>query len=225
MNDEPELASALAALVAFLRAAPLTESIKQLEHALADSSAATIGDITAAHGLSPSVLEAAIVARTNFGRLNDVIHAAGIALALPHLLDPGETLKRPSLAAGNDKSRPFDVETERRAMEFKFARWDGHDAMRKRGVVKDLVHLAELADGRRAELYVLGERPRAFLQSTKSSMGWALDRSPATRQRFAEQFGPLDQTVTHFYESVRSRVDVIDLESLLPDLFPRLAPQ
>ena len=73
-----------------------------------------------------------------------MIHAAGIALALPHLLGPAEALMRPSLAAGNDKSRPFDVETQERAMEFKFARWDGNDAMRKRGVVKDLVHLAEL---------------------------------------------------------------------------------
>ena len=223
MANETNLSSALAALVGFLRAAPLTESIKDLEHALVDASANTIDGIVEAHGISPAVLEAAMVARATFGRLNDVIHAAGVTLALPRLLKPDETLKRPSLAAGNDKSRPFDVETNRRAMEFKFGRWDGHDAMRKRGVAKDLVHLAELADGRRAELYVLGNRPTRFLTGSKASMGWALDRAPATRARFASQFGPLEQTVAEFYESVRERVSVIDLELLLPDLFPPAA--
>lgn len=147
-----------------------------------------------------------------------MIHAAGITLALPHLLEPGETLRRPSLAAGNDLTRPFDVETDRRAMEFKFARWTGSDAMRQRGVAKDFVHLAELRDGRRAELYVLGRRPVKFLTTSQATMGWALDRAPATRDRFGDQFGSLDQTVATFYASTGGRVQVTDLEHRLPAL-------
>jgi hypothetical protein len=42
-----------------------------------------------------------------------VIHATAIGVDLPHLLEAGEVLKRPSLGAGNDPSRPSDVETDR----------------------------------------------------------------------------------------------------------------
>jgi hypothetical protein len=112
-----------------------------------------------------------------FGRINDVIHAVAIALTLPRLLEPGERLKRPSLAAGNDPSRPFDIETDRRAAEFKLSRWTGHDAGRKRQLFKDLVHLAAAdVSERSVELYVLGTRPQQFLTTTSSTAGWALNR-------------------------------------------------
>ena len=42
------------------------------------------------------------------------------------MLEPGERLaNRPSLAAGNDPSRTFDLETDRRVAEFKLAIWNG----------------------------------------------------------------------------------------------------
>ena len=67
-------------------------------------------------------------------------------------------MNRPSLAAGNDPTRPFDVETDRRVAEFKVGIWSGTgtDAMRKRTVFHDLVNLAADTSGRRAELYVAG---------------------------------------------------------------------
>jgi hypothetical protein len=91
---------------------------------------------------------------------------------LVELLEPDETLRRPSLAAGNDPSRPYDVETDQRIAEFKLAQWGGNDAMRKRHVFKDLVHLAADSSGRRPELYVLGQQPRRFLSETRSSAAW-----------------------------------------------------
>ncbi len=85
------------------------------------------------------------------------MHALGIALALEEPLEPGEELSRPSLAAGNDPSRKYDLETDRRLAEFKLGRWDGaSNAGRKREVFKDLVGLAAEESDRRAELYVLG---------------------------------------------------------------------
>jgi hypothetical protein len=66
---------------------------------------------------------AALTGRESLGRLNDLIHAAGIVVALPHLLEDGEEIAvRPSLAVGNDPSRPFHLETDRRVAEFKLAR-------------------------------------------------------------------------------------------------------
>ncbi|MDX6319012.1 MAG: hypothetical protein QOD35_2412 [Nocardioidaceae bacterium] len=92
------------------------------------------------------------------------------------LLRPSDQLaKRPSPAAGNDPTRPFDLETDRRIAEFKLAVWSasGSDAMRKRGVFKDLVHLAADDSGRRAELYLAGPKPLRFLRGSRSTAAWA----------------------------------------------------
>jgi hypothetical protein len=42
------------------------------------------------------------------------------------------TLRRPSLGARDDPSRPCNIETEQQIAEFKFSSWKGSDAMRKR---------------------------------------------------------------------------------------------
>ena len=59
------------------------------------------------------LLDAALDVRARLGRINDLIHAAAIVLMLPHILEPGERLvRRPSLAAGNDPTRPFRLRDE-----------------------------------------------------------------------------------------------------------------
>jgi hypothetical protein len=114
------------------------------------------------------------------GRVNDVIHAAATVVALPQPLQPNEVLRRPSLATGNDRSRPFDVETDRRIAEFELADWAPRgNAMRQRQAFKDLVNLAADRSGRKAELYVLGPRPIRFLTRTKAkSVGGWTERRP-----------------------------------------------
>lgn len=65
--------------------------------------------------------------------MSDLIHAAAIVVLLPRLLGEGEVVtNRPSLAAGNDPARPFDLETNLRVAEFKLSQWAGADAMTKR---------------------------------------------------------------------------------------------
>lgn len=220
MPGHEDLPSALGVLTRFLAAAPLTSAISDLEYALEGCNQAELEVVLGARGLSPELLTAGLLVRREFGRINDLIHATAIVLSLPHLLAPGETLRRPSLAAGNDPSRPFDIETDRRVAEFKFSRWDGNDAMRKRHVFKDLVHLAAEESGRAAELYVLGARPVRFLRTTRSSVSWALDRFPTTRALFEQRFGSLDQPIPEFVSGEGARVAIIDLEQRLPTLFP-----
>ncbi len=157
MRHDHALEAAAGALARFIQDEPLTAKIADIEHELNGCGRGEVGPIISARGVSPDLLRGALLVRSRLGRINDLINAAAISLALPELLEPNEVLRRPSLAAGNDPSRPYDVETDRRVAEFKLARWDGHDAMRKRQVFKDLVHLAAAdTSGRRAELYVLG---------------------------------------------------------------------
>lgn len=141
------------------------------------STQAQVGNLLEDAGVAPGLLRDAMTVRARIGRVSDVIHATAIALSLPALLQPGEVIARPSLGAGYDKSRPFDLETDRRVAEFKMARWKGSDAMRKRQTFKDLVHLAAEESDRAAELCVLGERPIHFLQTSRSKASWGLDRS------------------------------------------------
>jgi hypothetical protein len=215
------LEAQLAALGEYMERGPLTASIAQLEHAMAGCDTAELADRLEAHGMTPDVLRAAFVARDNFGRINDLIHAAAISLALPHILEPGEKLHRPSLAAGNDPTRLYDVETDRRIAEFKLSRWDGHDGGRKRQLLKDLVHLAA-ADhaGRSVELYVLGARPAQFLTTTRSVAEWGLNRgADKTREMFVQRFGSLQTPIPEFVSGPAAHVHIIDLEQRLPQLF------
>jgi len=109
-------------LAAFLYGGRLTSVVATLEHALDGSDASSAEAATREAGLQPELLTAALLVRRDLGRLNDLVRAAAIALALPRILEDGERLtNRPSLAAGNDPTRLFDLETERRVAEFKLA--------------------------------------------------------------------------------------------------------
>jgi hypothetical protein len=222
MSHDLDLEAAAGALAKFIQDEPLTAKIADIERALDGCGVSEVGAIISARGVSPDLLRGALLVRGRLGRINDLIHAAAVSLALPELLESNEVLRRPSLAAGNDPSRPYDVETDRRVAEFKFAQWDGHDAMRKRQVFKDLVHLAADRSGRRSELYVLGQRPLRFLRKTGSSAAWGLDRAPATQRLFTEWFGSLDVPISDFTSGPASHVTIIDLEERLPQLFGSL---
>jgi len=213
------LNASVATLAAFLGVKPLTTAIADLEHDLVDSSSEQSAQVAQQSGISDDLLTAALTVRENLGRISDLIHATGIVLALPHILEEGEHIcKRPSLAAGNDPSRPFDLETNRRVAEFKLAQWAGADAMRKRQTFKDLVMLAADTSERRADLFVIGDRPGRFLRSSRSTAAWALDRAPAAAATFQERFGPLTMTIGEFTTTHASHVNITDLRTILRPL-------
>lgn len=209
---------AFATLVAFLRHTPFTTSIDRLERDLVDTDSSTASTVTSTAGLSEELLEAALIVRRDVGRVSDVIHATVIALALPKILEPGEVISnRPSLGPGNDKTRPFDLETNRRVAEFKVALWSGGDVMRKRTLTADLVHLALDQSGRRPELWVAGTEPTRFLRTSTSLVGDLLSRaSRHLRTRFHNRYGtddiPLRDFVTHHAAHIHHR----DIADILP---------
>jgi hypothetical protein len=103
---------------AFLRGGLLSAGIGAVEHDLLNADRTTATRVTAAAGLTEHLLRAALIVRRDVGRVSDVIHATVISLALPAILEDGEVVSnRPSLGPGNDQSRPFDLETNRRVAE------------------------------------------------------------------------------------------------------------
>lgn len=211
-------AAAFAQLAAFLRGGRLTAVVAALEADLTTADAAGAASAGAEAGMAPELLAAAMLVRRDIGRLNDLIHAAAITLALPHILEVGERLvNRPSLAAGNSPAQTYDVETDRRIAEFKLATWSGTDAMRKRGVFHDLVHLAADTSGRRPELYVVGQSPIRFLTRSRSTARWALNRgAESTRSLYLSRFHDLDLPVREFTAGPAAHVCLIDVAQVLP---------
>lgn len=224
VNDESSAVGFLR-LAQFLEGGRLKEVVGELEYALASANGDQVETHTSAAGLGgiegQSLFGAAVQTRQQLGRLNDLIHVTGIALALPLILEPGERLSnRPSLAAGNDPSRPFDVETDRRVMEFKFSIWQaGSNATRKRALFHDLVHLAAYQEGKRPELYFVGPQSAKFLRTTTSPVSWALNRqAEKTRELYKDRFGAIDIPISQFTSGPAAQVQLLDLETILPGL-------
>ncbi|MFC8385981.1 hypothetical protein [Nocardia sp. NPDC057272] len=220
-SDIDGSAESFAMLSRFLTDHNLTAHLAAAEADFQGAGSTTSHEVTTRYGFSDDLLDAALAVRAHVGRLNDVIHATVIARVLPALLEDGEVVvQRPSLGAGNDPSRPFDLETDHRIAEFKVAQWKGADTMRKRGVVADLVHLALDESGRRAQLFVVGALPIRFLTTSKSTIAWALARSsPHTRARFEQRFGPAtDFTIADFTRVHGRHIELVDLATLVPSL-------
>ena len=220
MAGDQDLAAAVA-LIAPLLGAPggLGRRIAALEIDLAGKKRDTAAAIVAAHGLTPATFSASLLVREELGKLSDLIHATGIALALPHLLEPSEVLKTPSLAAGNDPGRLYDIETNVRAAEFKFARWtNGGNGGREKDLFNDVVLLAQAPKSLRAEVYVRGPRPARFLAG-RASARKQLKRSQAVLAVFDAQVGDPEITVAAYVSAYAGRVRVIDLEQAVPLVF------
>jgi hypothetical protein len=219
VSTSEDLPARLAVVGAFLDQAPLRNTVSELELALTGCGSTEAADVAAAHGVTAELFRSAITARDAFGKLSDLIHAAAIALALPHILELAETLTRPSLAAGNTPDRLFDVETTLRIAEFKLARWVGQDGARQKSAVKDLARLAADESGRAAELYVRGPRPIAWLRTTRSPVRQQIKGYPAELAAFERNFGDAEIAVSAFVAGDAAQVALIDIEQLLPDLF------
>lgn len=175
--------------------------------------------MVASHGLTPATLSASLLVREELGKLSDLIHATGIVLALPFLLEEGEVLRTPSLAAGNDPGRLYDVETNLRAAEFKLARWtNGGNGGREKDLFKDLVLLTRAPSSLRAEIYVRGPRPARFL-SGQASARKQLKRSQAVLAVFDAQVGDPEITVAAYVSAYAAHVRVINLEQAVPSVF------
>lgn len=213
--DPDAAVEAFRRLDAFMASNGLTSTLSRLEGALAGAEQAECARICLESGFDEDLVEAALVIRERVGMLDTLIHAAVITQTLPLVLEPGErVLKRPSLGAGNDADRVFDLETNRRVAEFKLSSWKGSDGMRQRGLFADVVGLSLDASGRRRQVFVVGELPVRFLTQSQRNAAKTLSKA-ALRLRTPDGLTD-DMTVSEFTKS--AEIDVVDLTRLLPGL-------
>jgi hypothetical protein len=195
----------------------LTSRISVLEAAVGQLSAEQVSAVLDSEGLDVELLDAARQVKRIAGQINVVIHAVGIMVSLPHILESGEIVDSVSLGAGNT-GRDHDLETNQRIAEFKFIDWQGgSETIRQNNVFADVFNLAVTETAKRKILYVLGtDHPLRFLRGGRA-LSSVLGRAPKVRRLFHETYGEgAYTTVGEYWEEVREQVELVDLRESVP---------
>ncbi len=196
----------------------LTHTLGRIEGAVRGISANNCDAFLEGAGAGREVLAAAAEMKRLAGQINVTIHALGILLCLPHILEPGEKVEYVSLGAGNT-GREFDLETNLRVAEFKFIRWrGGPESIRQNSIFKDYVLLAEHPTPKRKYLYLLGtHHALKFLQGGRA-LNSVLSRNDKLQKMFFDRFGDRFRTVRDYYAAHGGAVQIEDVSAWLSEL-------
>jgi len=134
----------------------LTARVGHLEGVLSGRERSAALETLVRERVTEAMLAGAVEVKRVAGEVNVAIHALGILLALPHVLEPGERIESLSVGAGNI-GRSFDLETDRQVAEFKFTAWrGGAEAIHQNGLFVDIFRLEALRN-RAAALALLAQ--------------------------------------------------------------------
>ena len=194
----------------------LTKRISTLESELENADKALCASMFQTFHINLSLLDSALALKQIAGQINVLIHAIGILLALPHILEDQETIQSVSLGAGNT-GKSFDLETTHRVAEFKFINWKGGpESIRQNQLFKDFYLLAEHDTSKKRCLYVIGKtHPLKFLQGGRS-LSSVMSRNNKLWTVFKNLYGEKFSVVSEYYEYRKSLVHLIDIAGLVP---------
>ena len=217
-GNSRDLVAALDALRRIAAGSGLTSWIGSAERELEGADAARVSAWLERTPVGGDALQAALVVKRVAGQINVIVHSLGILTSLPYILEPGETIESLSLGAGNT-GRDHDLTTNIRIAEFKFIDWrGGSETIRQNGLFADLFNLVADPTPRRKLLYVVGiEQPLRFL-ANRRALTSVMSRNSPLAKRFQERYGDQFTTVRDYVESVRDKVDIVDLAMIVPGL-------
>jgi hypothetical protein len=197
----------------------LTQRISSLESALVNADVDSCSAILTRESISHELLVGAYLLKCTASQINTVMHALGILLAIPHILEPSEQIEYLSLGAGNT-GRAFDLETTHRVAEFKFINWQGgSETIRQNSLFKDFFLLAEHPTAKRKFLYVIGtEHPLKFFRGGRSLKS-VMSRHSSLYIEFQQKYGNQFSKVGEYFSHRRDEVKIEDISILLGELF------
>jgi hypothetical protein len=198
----------------------LTRRIASLETTLVNADADACSAILARESVSNELLMSAYLLKRTASQIDTMVHALGILLALPHILEPSEQIEYLSLGAGNT-GRAFDLETSQRVAEFKFIYWQGgSETIRQNSLFKDFFLLAEYQTSKRKFLYVLGrEYPLKFFGSRRS-LASVMSRNSKLWAEFQNKYADQYATVREYYSDKHNEVRIEDVSVMIGGTFP-----
>jgi hypothetical protein len=211
-------ASDIAKILSGFTGPKLTATLAKVEGSINGLTAETSRAFLEQHRVGKEVLTAAAEMKRLAGQINVVIHALGILMCLPHILEKDEVVEYVSLGAGNT-GRAFDLETNRRIAEFKFINWrGGSETIRQNSIFKDAFELVAHQTEKRRYLYVLGtEYPLKFLTAGRA-LNSVLSRNIKLKRIFDERYGERFKTVREWYAAHEDDFDVVDVSPWLSGL-------
>ena len=196
----------------------LSATISRIERLVSGLSADNCSSFLSEIAAGPDALAAASEVKRIAGQINVTIHALGILLCLPHILEDGEEVEYVSLGAGNT-GRSFDLETNVRIAEFKFINWrGGPESIRQNSIFKDFFELAEAETAKRKYLYLLGTKHALKFFNGRRSLKSVLSRNEATNSHFRALYGETYVTVRDFFSDHKHKVMIQDVSGWLPEL-------
>lgn len=195
----------------------LTNQIAAIEYELINKNQNDIMPIISSHNVTPTLLESAITIKRTVGQINVLIHAIGILLALPKILEEDEVVEYLSLGAGNT-GRPFDLETNHRIAEFKFINWHGGpETIRQNSLFKDFYLLAENPTAKQKYLFVVGlDYPMKFFRGGRA-LNSVFSRNRKLWTEFEERYQGRFQRVCEYYEYREEEVKLVDISRIIPE--------
>jgi hypothetical protein len=213
----PNLSESITRLQAFT-GSDLTNTLAQIEASLQGVTRDGYAGVLSASGAKADVLSAAGLLKRLAGQINVVIHALGILLCLPHILQNGEAIEYVSLGAGNT-GRAFDLETNQRIAEFKFIHWQGGpESIRQNALFKDFYEMAEHPTEKQKVLYVLGTEHVGKFFGGGRAISSVLSRHVRLKDEFAQKFGDRYAKVRDYYLPRKDWVAIEDVSAFVPEL-------
>ena len=198
----------------------LTQRISDLEFLLSSRDLPAIKIGLDNEQVTEPLLKSALTIKKAASQIDVIVHAVGIMVSLPHILEKGEIVQSLSLGAGNT-GKSFDLETDRRIAEFKFINWKGgSESIRQNHLFKDLFSLASCNTTKDKYLYLTGiDIPLKFLNKSKRALSSVLSKDEAVRDQFYSIYGDKYKNVFSYYYDVKHIVKIIDLNSIVPALW------
>jgi hypothetical protein len=198
-----------------MRERGLSEYVRRLEGAFVGQTGEQIVSRLAQEAVDTELLGACLLVKDLSARINDIVHAVGISVLLPLILEAGERVEYVSLASGNT-GKQFDLATDRRVAEFKFVNWrGGPESIRQNQVFKDHLDLVLYGGDRRKELYLYEPQVALKFFHSARSLTSVLSKDAATRNEFYGRFNDRFMTVNEFFEEHEQVVTFCDINSFL----------
>jgi len=199
----------------FSKKQSMTEQITGIEQSFQNKNKDEVMEYLKQYNI-PALFAEKLLIKSLSAQIDVAIHAYGILLALPQVLDNDEKIEYLSLGAGNT-GKPFDVSTSKRVAEFKFSKWsESRNAIRQNNIFKDFLELA-LSDensGRKKYIYCYSAAAIIkFLSSSRRNLESVLSRNSINKKH--EEYQQRYNTVKDFYNDFKDEVQIVDLENLL----------
>jgi len=204
-----------------IKGLPVSESrslrvqIAKLEQRFKSQRKSDVLEYVEKHGVSEMLVEKLNIKKLS-AQVDVFIHAYGILLVLPKILDDNEVIEYLSLGAGST-GKAFDLSTTKRIAEFKFAQWDkDNNTIRQNNIFKDFLELAISDDGNGKIrcLYCLSATEIIqFLSNSERNLGSVLSRNSIGKKyvEYQKKYG----TVKKFYMDFMDKVEIVELGNYL----------